>query len=158
MVEVDITLKPGDLYDYNLKHSYSKPVTILCTVVGILGIAYGIYDKFWIMVIIGALLVVYTPLVLFLRSSQAFMLNPSLKEKLHYILDDEGLTVSQKEQSQQHKWGDIVKAVSTTNSIIIYTTKINATIIPKREIGDSLPLLVQEIAAHLEPSKNKIKS
>ena len=50
-----------------------------------------------------------------------------------------------------------VKAVSTSKSIIVYTSAINATIFPKRELGDQKAALIQIISTHMPPSKVRIK-
>lgn len=163
MVEADIKLTAGDMYDYNLRHTYSQPVTILATFIGIIGIVVAICyrDRLsaWpMMIVIGALLVVYTPVTLFMRSKQHFLLNPSMKQPFHYLLDDNGITISQGEASETHGWDSVVKAVSTGRSIIVYTSRTTATIIPKKQAGDSLSLFVQTIAKNIDPKKNKIRS
>ena len=158
MVEVEVSLTPGDLYDFNLKHSYSNLAGILSTAVGLVGVAYGIYAKYWILAIVGAILVAYTPLVLLFRSHQTFNLSPAMKKPLKYTFDDTGLTVSQGENSTTFEWKDIVKAVSTGRSIIIYTTRYNATIVPRSQAGEKLPLIIQAISSGLDPRKNRIRN
>ncbi len=158
MVEVEIQLTPGDLYDFNLRHSYSSLSGILSTAVGLVGVIYGIYAKYWLLLIVGAILLVYTPLVLLLKANQTYSLTPAMKKPLKYSFDENGLTVSQDENSQTYEWKDVVKAVSTGRSIIIYTTKYNATIIPRSQAGEKLPLVIQAISAGLEPKKNKIRN
>lgn len=163
MVETDIKLTVGDLYDYNLRHSYSQAATLLATAVGLAGIAIGIYSRgnmqYWVlMVIIGVLLVFYTPFVLLLRSSQTVALNSAMKESFHYVLDENGITVSQGDKSETHSWDSVVKAVSTGRSIIIYTSKVSATVLPRRQVGDALPLLIQTISSYIDPKKNKIRN
>ncbi len=158
MVEVEIQLTPGDLYDFNLRHSYSSLSGILSTAVGLVGVIYGIYAKYWLLLIVGAILLVYTPLVLLLKANQTYSLTPAMKKPLKYSFDESGLTVSQDENSQTYEWKDVVKAVSTGRSIIINTTKYNATIIPRSQAGEKLPLVIQAISAGLEPKKNKIRN
>ncbi|MCR4618874.1 MAG: YcxB family protein [Lachnospiraceae bacterium] len=158
MVEIEVTLSPKDLYDFNLKHSYSSVSGILATAVGLVGVIYGFYAKYWILLIVGAILVVYTPIVLLLRAHQTYSLTPAMKKPLKYTFDEKGITISQEENSQTYEWKDIVKAVSTGRSIIVYTTKYNATIVPKAQAGEALPLVIAAISAGLDPKKNKIRS
>lgn len=68
---------------------------------------------------------------LILRSRQQALANPAFKEPLHYVLDDEGIHVSQNGTEEMQKWEDIRKAVSTNRSIIVYTSKVNACIFPE---------------------------
>jgi len=160
MVETDIKLTVGDLYDYNLRHSYTQISTLLATAVGIAGVAVGIYwrQQYWIMmIVIGALLILYMPITLLVKSSQTFALSPAMKKPVHYVLNDEGITVSQDGQSQTLAWSGVHKAVSTGRSIIIYTSKNSASVFPKRQVGEALPVLIQTISSNIDPKKNKIK-
>ena len=81
-----------------------------------------------------------------------------MKKPLKYTFDDTGLTVSQGENSTTFEWKDIVKAVSTGRSIIIYTTRYNATIVPRSQAGEKLPLIIQAISSGLDPRKNRIRN
>ncbi|MCQ2493982.1 MAG: YcxB family protein [Lachnospiraceae bacterium] len=160
MVETDIKLTVGDLYDYNLRHSYTQIPTLLATIAGIAGIAVGIYwrQQYWLMmVIIGALLVFYMPITLLVKTSQTMALSPAMKNPVHYLLNEDGITVSQGEQSQTLPWSGVHKAVSTGRSIILYTSKNSASVFPRKQVGESLPLLIQTISANLDPKRNKIK-
>lgn len=158
MVEVEIKLSPSDLYDFNLKHSYSKPAGILATAVGLVGVAYGLYAKYWLLLIVGAILVVYTPIVLLIKANQAYALSPAMKKPFKYTFDENGITISQDDKSENHPWDSMVKAISTGKSIIVYTTRYNATIIPKAQAGESLPLVIKAISEGIDPKKNKIRS
>lgn len=160
MVETDIKLTVGDLYDYNLRHSYTQIPTLLATIAGIAGIAVGIYwrQQYWLMmVIIGALLVFYMPITLLVKTGQTMALSPAMKNPVHYLLNEDGITVSQGEQSQTLPWSGVHKAVSTGRSIILYTSKNSASVFPRKQVGESLPLLIQTISANLDPKRNKIK-
>lgn len=160
MVETDIKLTVGDLYDYNLRHSYTQIPTLLATIAGIAGIAVGIYwrQQYWLMmVIIGVLLVFYMPITLLVKTSQTMALSPAMKNPVHYLLNEDGITVSQGEQSQTLPWSGVHKAVSTGRSIILYTSKNSASVFPRKQVGESLPLLIQTISANLDPKRNKIK-
>lgn len=160
MVETDIKLTVGDLYDYNLRHSYTKISTLLATVVGIAGIAVGLYwrQQYWMMMVaIGALLVLYMPITLFVKSSQTIALSPVMKKPVHYLMNEKGITVTLDGQSQTLPWSGVVKAVSTGRSIIIYTSKNSASVFPRKQLGEALPALIQTIATNVDPKKNKIR-
>ncbi len=157
MVEVEVKLRTTDLYDYNLRHSYTSLAGILATIVGIVGVAYGIYAKYYLLAIVGSILIVYTPLILIVKVNQAFIITPALKDPFTFVFDEDGLTVAQGDKTHLYPWGEMVKAVSTSKSIILYTTKYNATIIPRDQAGEKLPLVIQAISANIDPKKNKIR-
>ena len=117
----------------------------------------GLASKQWIFLIAGIVLLLYLPRTLFLKSKQQVLNNPAFKESLHYVLDEDGITVSQGELSEGQSWENMVKAVSTPRSIIVYTSKVNATIFPKREMGDKTPYVIEMISTHMPPAKVKIR-
>jgi len=156
MLELDVRIKAGDLYDYLLMHTYNGPSGLLGSCFGALLVVIGAMKAEWIWVIAGGVLLVYLPWTLFLRSRKQ-ALNPAFQKPLHYVLDEEGITVSQEDVEQKQGWENMVKAVSTSKSIIVYTSAINATIFPKRELGDQKAALIQIISTHMPPSKVRIK-
>lgn len=157
MIEFDVNIKAGDLYDYMLRHTYNSFSGMLGSGLGALMVIAGIYMKGWLMVIAGVVLLCYLPWTLFLKSRQQMLANPAFKKPLHYTLDDEGIHVSQNETEEMQKWEDMVKAVSTGRSIIVYTSRMNACIFPKRELKDSTAQVIQVISTHLPAKKVKIR-
>ncbi|MCM1044875.1 MAG: YcxB family protein [Candidatus Gastranaerophilales bacterium] len=158
MVELDIKIDAGDLYNYNLRHAYNNASGIMGSALGALMLIVGAGRGQWIFVIGGAALLLYLPWTLFLRSRQQLMNNPAFKNTLHYVLDDQGITISQGEESATQSWEDMVKAVSTGRSIIVYTSKVNATIFPKRQMGDKTIQVIECISTHMPPAKVKIRA
>ncbi|MED9904171.1 MAG: YcxB family protein [Lachnospiraceae bacterium] len=157
MVEFDVHIKASDLYDYMMRHTYNSFSGILGSVLGALMVIAGVYMKGWLMVIAGIVLLCYLPWTLFLKSRQQMLANPAFKEPLHYVLDDEGIHVSQKDTEEMQQWENIVKAVSTGKSIIVYTSRMNACIFPKRDLGDKTALVIQVLSTHLPAKKVKIR-
>lgn len=157
MVELDIKITAGDLYDYMMMHSYHKPSGILGSTLGAVMVVTAFLTSHWVFLIGGMLLLVYLPFTLFTRSSSQILANPSFKEPLHYVLNEEGITISQGELSETQSWDDMVKAVSTTRSIIVYTSPVNATIFPKKQMGDKKDYVIQMISTHMPPKKVRIR-
>lgn len=157
MVECDIKISAGDLYDYNLKYTYGKPVNIIAEIAGVLAVCYGIYSKNIPLAVIGGAVLIYLPVTLWIRSAQTAALTPAFKKPLHYVLDDDGLTVSQEDQTQTVEWDKCIKAVSTTRSILLFTSGVSATIFPKAQLGDKTPLVIRTISAHMPPDRVNIK-
>ena len=131
MVELDVKITSGDLYDFLLRHSYNSVSGLLGAVIGALGVIVGISRQYWIYLILGVVILLYLPWTLYIKSKQQAVNNPVFKEPLHYVLDENGITISQGDSSTCQKWEDCLKAVSTGRSIIVYTAKNNATIFPK---------------------------
>ena len=157
MIECDVKIGKADLYDYNLKYTYGKAVNIIAEIVGLVAVVYGIYSENYALAVMGAVVVVYLPVTLWVRSAQVASLSPAFKHPLHYRLDDEGLSVSQGENEETIKWSDCVKAVSTSRSILVFTSSTGATIFPRAQLGDKIPLIIQCISKNMAPDKVFIK-
>lgn len=157
MVELDVKIGSGDLYDYLLRHTYNTASGIIGSCSGALLIVLAFMTGQWRFLIFGGIILLYLPVTLYLRSKQQILSNPSFQNPLHYELNGEGLKISQGEDFLQYAWEDMVKAVSTGHSIILYTSRVNATIFPKEQLGDKRMAVIEMIATHMPPSRVKIR-
>lgn len=141
-----------------LMHSYNSPAGLVGSAFGALLIVFAFATQQWMFIVLGLVMLLYLPWTLFLKSRSQILSNPSFQEPLHYTLDGEGLTVSQGEAQEKMAWEDMHKAVSTGRSIIVYTSRVNATIFPKRQLGDKKTAVIEMISTHMPPAKVKIRS
>ena len=134
MLELTIQIEAGDLYDYMLRHSYNSPAGILGSTFGAVLILFALATKQWIFIVLGLVML------------------------LHYTLDEEGLCISQGDAREKLAWEYMHKAVSTGRSIILYTSPVNGTIFPRRQLGDRQAAVIEMISTHMPPAKVKIRS
>lgn len=158
MVETDIQVTAKDLYDYMLMHTYNSPSGIIGSTAGALCVVAAFLTQKWLLLIAGAIVLLYLPVTLWTKSKLQWSANETFQKPLHYVLDDNGVTVSQGEVSESQGWENMVKAVSTTRSIILYTSGRNASIFPKEQLGDQKSALIEAISTHMAPGKVKIRS
>ncbi len=158
MVSFKVKIEAGDLYDYMLMHSYNSPAGIVGSSFGAILILFAFATRQWLFIVLGLVMLLYLPWTLFLRSRTQILNNPSFQEPLQYTLDEEGLTVAQGEAQEKMAWENMHKAVSTGKSIILYTSPVNATIFPKRQLGGQKAALIEIISTHMPPKKVKIRS
>ena len=158
MIELDVKIGAKDLYDYMLRHSYNSASGIIGSCFGALLIVFACMTRQWLYLVLGAVMLLYLPWTLSLKSKQQVLNNPSFQQPLHYLLDDQGITISQGEDSVQYLWEEMYKAVSTGRSIIVYTSKINATIFPKKQLEDKKTMIIEMISTHMSPQKVKIRN
>lgn len=156
-LQFDVKITSGILYDYMLRHTYRSASGLIGTVVGILMIAWFINGGGLIFLAVGAIILLYLPWTLFLKSKQQSLGNKVFAEPLHYRMTEEGIEVSQGGEVQKQSWDNMYKAVSTARSIIIYTSPVNASIFPRKDLGDLVPEVIRMISAHMPPSKVKIR-
>lgn len=157
-VEFDIKVTPGVLYDYLLYHTYTSASGLIGAVVGALLIVAFFMGQGALCLIAGIIILAYLPWTLFIKSRQQYLANPAFKNTLHYKLTEEGIEVSQNEEVQSQKWEDMYKAVSTPKSLILYTSPVNASIFPKKDLGEKASGVTRIISTHMPPKKVKIRS
>ena len=157
-IEFDVNVTPGVLYDYMLQHTYTSPAGLIGAVAGALMIVAFFSGTSVLCLIAGIIVIAYLPWSLFLKSRQQYLSNPAFKKPLHYKLTEEGLEVSQGEEAQMVKWEDMHKAVSTPKSLILYTGPMNASIFPKKDLGEKAAGVIAIISTHMPPKKVKIRS
>ena len=150
----------GKMYDYMLRHVFTTFAGIIGEVLGILLIAgFFVYTSSnkWLYLVMGIVVVFYQPVSLYIRAKKQVLSNEVFKEPLHYTLDEKGITVRSGENEDSLEWNKMYRAVSTTKSIIIYTTRINACIFPKEDMGDQKDNIIKMICTHMDPKQVNIK-
>lgn len=158
LFEMDVHMSTGVLYDYLLRHIYTSFSGIFGTIIGIL-LAAGYFMRGLgiIYLICGIIVIFYLPWSLFLTAKRQ-MLQEAFRNPIHYAFYENGVEVSQNEVSQMQRWEDMVKAVSTSKSIILYTGKKVASIFPRKDLDGDATGLIRVICSHMDPKKVKIKS
>ena len=157
-LELEIKIDAKVLYDYMLHHTYGSFQGVLGTAIGALMIIGFISTQYVIWLIGGLVLLAYLPWSLFLRSKQQMINTPAFQEPLHYRITEQGVEISQNEKKEFQSWEQMVKATSTRKSIILYTSKVNASIFPRKDLGEKEVLLIEMISKHMEAKRVKIKS
>ena len=156
-VRLKVKITASDIYDYMLYHQYNSAAGLIGSGVGALMVVAFFMNRHFIFLIAGVVILLYLPCSLFLKSRQQALLNPVFQQELEYILNEDGLTIKQGEAEESQGWDNMHKAVSTSKSIIIYTSPINATIIPKRCMEDFKMDVIRVISVNMPPKKVKIK-
>ena len=81
----------------------------------------------------------------------------AFRKPLHYRMLEDGIEVSQDDIVELQVWEDMVKAISTGKSIIVYTSKFKAAIFPRKDLGNHASDAIEIISTHMDPKKVKIK-
>lgn len=156
-LEFDVRITANVLYDYMLRHTYYSASGLIGTIVGALMLVCFFFRSEVIFLIAGLVILGYLPWTLLIKSRRQMLSTPAFQEPLHYKLTEEGIEVSQGGEVQKQRWEDMNKAVSTQRSLIVYTSRVNASIFPKQDLGELVPAVVGMISTHMPPSKVKIK-
>lgn len=157
LYEVDVHVDTQALYDYFLRHVYTSFSGLLGTFIGVfMVLVYFIKGSSILYLICGIVIIVYLPCNLYL-SAKRQALQETFKNPFHYAFYENGVEVSQGEIRQMQRWEDILKAISTPKSIILYTGKNSASIFPRKDLGEHTAGLIRIISTHMKPEKVKIK-
>ena len=156
-IEFDVKITSNILYDYMLRHTYSSLSGLTGSLVGVLMLMLFASNRQPICLIIGAVILLYLPWTLFIKSKQQALNTPAFKKPLHYRLSDEGIEVSQDGTTEKMGWENMYRAVSTTHSIVVYTTRTSACIFPKKDLGENRYKVIEIISTHMPPKKVKIR-
>lgn len=156
-MELDVQITKKDLYDYQLHHAYTSPSGLFGTIVGCLFVVGFINTGTPLYLVIGAFIILYFPWTLHIKAA-AQAQSPVFRKPLHYRLSEEGLEISTEEEKQPVSWEGITKASSTGKTIMLYTSRTNAFLFPKRVLGERSGEFVQLVSRYVAPDKMKIKT
>ena len=157
IIEFDVQMNAGLLYDYSLYHVYRSPVGVLGCVMGMLLLANFARTHSFIYLIFGIIVLVYLPVTLFMNCKRQMLLVEAYKSPLHYRVSDEGIEISQGEITQGHKWDQVIRVTATAKSIFLYTGKNVATIFPREALGEKTGAVMAVISRCVEPGRVKIR-
>ena len=148
-LEFDITLTAKDMFRFNLYQTYTGAsgwISVIAAVVcfAAAGTKYSERGASYTVlgILLGALILFYMPVTLYLRSKQRIAASEVLKNSLHYCVDGEGISVTQGEASSSCKWSDLRKVVYRKNEMYLFTSAIYATIITRNSCEEKFDELV----------------
>ncbi len=161
--EFEIKITDKDMYRFNLYHAYHGFQGIMATVVGIwvlimaamtFGKVTAMYTALYI--VFGIVFLLYVPGSLYLRSKSQIASSDVFKQALRYRIDDAGVHVSQGEDTADLEWKQIYKMVSTKSNLLIYSSRVNAYVIPREAIKSQYQTVVGLAVSHLDSYRLKM--
>ena len=163
-IEFDVKLYAKDLYLFNMYQAYKGMQGILSLVLPafIFWQAYVNWDKVsretsLLNIGIGVLFLAYIPITLLMRANKVVKKDRVLSKPLHYEFTEESIRVTQGEESAEFVWDNIYRMVTLRGLVLIYTNRINAYIIEKKQIADQYEDLAKLANAKLEKHRIKMK-
>ena len=157
LFEVDVHMDTAALYDYMLRHTYTSPFGLVATALGCMSILFFLKGAGALYLIIGIVMIVYLPWNLFLSARKQALTNEAFQKPLHYTFSEEAVYVSQDDRVERQAWEDMYKAVSTNRSIVLYTARNNASVFPRKDLGDNVSTVISIISTHMPPKKVRIR-
>lgn len=162
--EFDITLTEKDMYRFSMHHAYTSSQGILSILIAAVCFVLAFYARgsmepmyTFLYAGFGALFCVYLPFQLYLRSRQQILKSEVLKNALHYTIDQTGVHTSQNDASADLLWEQVYKIVATRHNVLIYSSRVNAFVIPRSQIGAEYKTIQKIAASNLPPYRFKMK-
>lgn len=108
-----------------------------------------------ILLLIGLLFTIINPVMLYFKAKKQILLNPIFKNEIVYQFNEEGIEVCQGETTAAVAWEQIFKVIVTRKLLLIYTSKIHASILPLDQIEQEK--ILPYIEKHVPKEKRKAK-
>lgn len=165
-MEFDVSIKEKDLYKFNLRYNYTSFNGLLTVVLGIaifviLIMSYKTMPAPSILmyILIVALFWAFPPINYKTRAKLKFKEGEIFSKPLHYKVADDGLIVSSPlaDEPSVLPWEYIYKASTSKNYLYIYSSRVNAYILPKDQIINIYPQLKEELETHIKDFKLNLK-
>lgn len=160
-IEFDVDLSVSDLYVFSMRHTYFSISGVFGLVISIgslvlCALRYSVMDRTALiaLLIIGSLFTVVQPLMLYSKAMTQRKQNKDINAPLHYSLGEEGIGVSQGEQTAFVHWYDVRKIVQTSKAIYLYMSPVRAFIFPKEQCGEQFGEMADRIKMMLEKYKD----
>ncbi len=151
---VQITVK--DMFLFLVHHSY-RGVSLLADAIvtfgaiGLLLAGFGKGDpvKTVALIFVALLFTVVHPLQLYSKARKQVKGNEVFKKPLDYVLNDEGITLSQGEQSQSITWADVYQVKDYKSQMLVYTGRVYAFVWPKQALVECEDKVKELFRKHL---------
>ena len=159
----EVKMTPKIMYDFMMYHTYRSMSGILGVILGIaafvmFGVTLGKTDLSYSIVylLFGVWFILYLPVSLYTKSKRQVEKSEVFKKPVTYLLNDEGIRIIQDEENAQCAWENIRKVCRTGKSILIYSGKRNAFVLPKEAIGEQYDTLVTIVQKNMPKKKVKL--
>ncbi len=156
-IEFDVTLTEQDMYRFSMYHNYTGFQGIFSILIALAAFVMAVVTKGEVetvytvlYIVFGIVFLAYVPLSLRLAVKRQFKLSKQLQNTLHYVVDEDGITVTQNEESATLPWKQVYKITATKSNVLIYSTRVNAFIIPRKILGNQYETLKEIAGKNLE--------
>lgn len=168
--DIEVGLNWKDLYKFNIYYSYRRVSTWICNLLGLVAIGYGIWSissgsitYCLCYILLGCLIIFYSPISLISVSKRLVKAPSILSQKFEYIFCEGGVKVAfvdpdKKDQNDAKttnyvKWNEIYKAVSRKDVLYIFTGPRRASILPYSELAGKDNQIKELLKSKLESHK-----
>ena len=131
-----------DMFKFQLRHCYiclsglfAILISLACFVILFFTYDDNLYTSNTMLFLGGMLFTVIQPFMLLWKSYKIIALTPTFRLPLNYQIDEEGVHVSQNDETADLEWEGVIKVIETKTQLVIYNSPKNGFILPKKQIS-----------------------
>ena len=156
-IEFDVKMTTPIMYDYMMYHTITGIQFWMAEAIGVMLLAIFFVNHNLLYILAGLFVLVYLPIERYMQAKKQVMLNPVFKETLHYVLDNDKMSIDVLDEHMEAEWDQVVKVRSTKKNLILYTNRVTATIFPKESLGTDYERAVEIIRKGVPADRVKIR-
>ncbi|MCB9316330.1 MAG: YcxB family protein [Lewinellaceae bacterium] len=139
-IELSFQYTEADYQEF-LRHYFWKNRSRLYLALGVLALVALVITQrgdtaslsFWISTLVPVtLILVLWWAVLRFSGRRAFQMTPEMSEQRNCVIDSDNITVRGQTFLSEFKWAGVLYLVETKNLVLVYNSKTNAVMLPKR--------------------------
>lgn len=163
-IKFNVKITDQDMYRFHMYHMYRSFHGVFSIIAAIIAFVVavvtwgGLSASYTVLyVVFGIVFLFYFPVTLKMKAKSQIAMSEALKEALEYAVDEEGIHVSQKGENACLQWKQVYKMVTTKHNVLIYSSRVNAYVIPRTIIGTQYQALKELADSKLEKYQNCMK-
>ncbi len=159
---VQMTIKT--MYSFLMYHGYHGFAGIANLVlsggaIGLLIAGVGKEDSFarLMLVLIALLFTVINPIYLLYKAAKQVKLTPMFLKPLNYVVNEQGILVSQETEKLLTEWEEVIKVTETKQAYYIYLSLTRSFLFPKESLGDQEQIFREILRKEVDSKKCRLK-
>ena len=135
----DAKITEKELLAFLFNHNYHQPLMLVAVAVAVIWPIMIIIredSNMLLALALAALILVALPLSTWSRGRKAARTNPSYKQVFHYMVDEWGLHLELDDKCIDLEWNKVLKCYYLKSVTVIYTSKINAFLLPAEGMAE----------------------
>ncbi len=159
---VQMTIKT--MYSFLMYHGYHGFAGIANLILSggaiallIAGVGKGDSFARLMLVLIALLFTVINPIYLLYKAAKQVKLTPMFLKPLNYVVNEQGILVSQETEKLLTEWEEVIKVTETKQAYYIYLSLTRSFLFPKEALGDQEQIFREILRKEVDSKKCRLK-
>ena len=109
------------------------------------------------LVLIALLFTVINPIYLLYKAAKQVKLTPMFLKPLNYVVNEQGILVSQETEKLLTEWEEVIKVTETKQAYYIYLSLTRSFLFPKEALGDQEQIFREILRKEVDSKKCRLK-